>query len=245
MTENVEDPFLRSLRNLRELLKPDANARAKSVRPSQVRAAQQQQLNDSRSQQHEMADVSTQEYHQQEEELRLEELQTKLREVDTAFRKERALRRSMERAFEDLTAHRKILTEELEKSTSLNTSLQDGIALLRKEKVEERKSFEEKMKTHLEEMDNLHQQKQSALSQRDSMEARMLGSEKLAKELQEELDNVKKRLKEQEGHHSEASLSLKKSNEKLRIALEKSQAKIQTLTNEVCVLTLWLRSTFS
>jgi chromosome segregation ATPase len=246
MSEKLEDPFFRSLRVLRQLLKQDDAAdttggvESESVSlTAQGRAAQhQQQLSDSPSNRHEVAEASTQtEFPQHEEEEstneRLAELQTKLREADTAVRKERALRKSMERAFEDLTTHRKILTEELEKTTSLNKPLQDELALLRKEKIDERKSFDEKTKKHLEEMDNLHQQKQSALSQRDSMEARMLGSEKLAKELQVELTNVKNLLKEEEWRHNEANQSLEKLKESSSVALETSQAKIQTLTNEV------------
>lgn len=216
---------MKSLRLLRELL---GNGR-ESVVPSQIRRADQQRLLDSRRQQHETSEASTQV--SQEEESKLVELQRKLRDADTAVRKERALRKSMERAFEDLTAHRKILTEELEKSNAVQKSLQEEISLLRKEKMLEINAFKDERKKHLEEMDNLHQQKQSALSQRDSMEARMLGSEKLAAELKAELVKIKDELlKEQERNHESLTTE---SSKHLKKELDESQVKIQALTNEV------------
>jgi chromosome segregation ATPase len=231
-TKTAKDPFVASLRALRALLIPGAPP---NVLHSQIRASQQS-LSKASHQQQEQGISQSEPLASQLQEETLNSLLSKLHAAEAAALKERSLRLSIEKTYDDLVANRKLSHKERETTSPSKVPLQDEVNHLKKEIARQRAARDEERKKHLEEMDHLHQQRQSALSQRDSMEARLLGAQQLVEELQSAQASVNA----QQQHHTESMQALQIRNDNLHIYVEKSNSTIQTLNSEVSPLTRFL-----
>lgn len=124
--------------------------------------------------------------------------------------------------------------------------LQDKITRLSREKEELRLGKEEDHKKHLQEMDRLLQQKQSAVSQRDSMAAKLSGSQKVLEELRAQLEAAQQQQQQdqQPGSNNDAGNEgvEEKHEEDLKALEQKYQAIVDNLNKEVSLLPLTVNS---
>ena len=228
--KTAEEPFFTCLRALKELLQPNA---ALPEIPVHIRASQQQTPSRASHQPRAegVAPPETPVLPQHVEALSA--LQSKLHDAEATARKERTFRLSVEKEREDLVAATRLLSERLETKSASKVPWRDDINHLRKENERQRTARDEERKKHLEEMDFLHQQRQSAISQRDSMEARLLGNGKLIDELQAEVVKARGEIQAQEQRHTEIMQSLQNRNNSLSISVEKLNHTIIATRNEV------------
>jgi hypothetical protein len=106
-------------------------------------------------------------------------LENELHTAETKARLEEALRQSMERTLKDLTEHHALVEEGLKNATALNKLLQEEISEMQKKEEGQRQARLKEKKRHQEEIDKLVGHVQSVQSQRDSMEAKMIGAQKM------------------------------------------------------------------
>jgi hypothetical protein len=118
-------------------------------------------------------------------------LESDLQKAETKARVEEALRQAMERTLKDVTAHNASVEVDLKNATALNKLLQEEITELQKQEERRRQAILKEKKIHQEEIDKLVELVQSVRSQKDSMEAKMIGAQKMADRLNDELARMR------------------------------------------------------
>jgi PAS domain-containing protein len=153
------------------------------------------------------------------------DLQSKVQSAEATAEKERLLRLTVEQERDE------ILFECRESKRLFESPFQGDVMFLKEEARRQLASRIDERKKHLKEMDNLHLQKQQAVSQRDSMEARLLGSLKTIDELEVELTRARGKIQEyvaasKESTYSEPSTSrqAKRDRSENELSLSKGEA---------------------
>lgn len=229
-TKTAEEPFFACLRTLKTLLQPQSPLPEISVH---IRASQQTTRSIARDHPRNEGTAPPESPVSPQHAEALSALQSKLHAAEETARKERTFRLSVEKEREDLVAAGRLLNEKLETKSASKVPWRDDINYLKKENERLRTAREEERKKHFEEMDHVHEQLQSAISQRDSMEARLLGNRTFIDELQAEARKAQYEIQSQEQLHTDTMQSLQNQNNNLSISVEKLHHTIVAIQNEV------------
>lgn len=205
-----EDPFFRSLSALKELLfsghgEPSPNPTAAAASPLAVAPP----------------DAVEPAHSLQERVLQLER---QLKEAMEAVEKEKSLRMSLNQAFLQLTEHNRQVTEELASVEASKVSLQDKIRQLNADVEKEQAEHMSIQKAWETEKHQLVENREQALKDRDSWEARFASKERHVQELQEKCDILKREfessLNAERDSHAHSKSELNELKQSLNVALE-------------------------
>ena len=130
----------------------------------------------------------------------VDDLNARLRAAEATAEKEKQQRLALEQERDE------ILLECREARTLFESPIQDDPYLLKKETQRLLATRNEERKKHLKEMDRIHLQLQGAISQRDSMEARLQGSKKVTDNLSNELEKAYAKIRELKGEDEGVSI---------------------------------------
>ena len=174
--ESSADPFLKNLQSLRDILSS----------PSRVSSNNRRNSSDG-------SYSSNRRFFDKEQ----KELKAKLKEAEEAAKKEKSLRESLEISFENLTAHRKELTTQLDDEKRQRLDLERRIHTLERELNEdkvtfgfERKLFDDKQAQSAAELADV-------LAKKDVVEVRLQAAESKAKDLASRLSASEKTVGDQ------------------------------------------------
>lgn len=182
-----EDPFLKSLAALKEILAIDSPTKTLLSRDMHQRQDVQQLAAESPSNK-EVAPLSYQKLQLDEYKGKLQLLEKELTDAKARAERERTLRLSLEEVNEKNSEHHKLLNKQLEDAVAEKKPLQDEIQKLKSELKTKEEQILKLIQTHKEELDVVTQEKHLALTNGDKMEARLRSAEQEAKEWREKLE---------------------------------------------------------
>lgn len=221
-TPQKEDPFLKSLNALKQVLRIDDDATPSTKRPANSDAQQQ-------------AYEQREEYKKTDKAQKLQIIQLEKRAAESTGKaeKERALRASLERSFEQLSENRKELNAQLEAAEKANAPLESEIAALKTDMEKQKAAFAQAKAKADQETKGLAAEKEAALKKQDESGARLLGAQKLSADLQAKLSTSLRAQEEAKANHAKFAHGLKAGNVFMAAAMEGTKAIKDKLSEEV------------
>jgi hypothetical protein len=181
-SEASEDPFFVSMRILKALLQPDQSVTTDKVDASVASEARTPDRTAAEAEESEEPSVDLESPTDHDP---IYDLRAKLQSAEATVEKERRLRLAVERERDE------ILIECQEAKKLFESPLPDDMVYLKREALRLIESRQNERAMHLKEMDHLHLQMQQAISQRDSMQARLMASQNTIQELERKLANAR------------------------------------------------------
>lgn len=139
---------------------------------------------------------------------------------------------SLQKHHEDFIVSRKRLHEKVGSISPAKLPWHDDVHFLQVENKRLRVLVEASRKKYLDEMDDIQQRFQSAESQRDSIKARLAGTQKSLVGLQATLDNSQRAVVSLEEQHSVIVKSLQAKIDNLTATVEQQQKELQALKSD-------------
>jgi len=216
-----KDPFLKSLDALKQVLLIDTPTKRLMDRDVQQRVYEQRE---------------TYQKTTSSQRSLIEELRKDLAEFTAKADKERSLRLSLEKAFEQLSENRKELNGRLDEAELANKPLKDKIEALDAEVEKQKTTIREEKAAADKQLNDLATEKEGVLKKQDEVEARLLGARKSNQELQGKLTACEMAHVEEKASAEEKMKGLKSGTHLMGIGIEGFKAANETLSKQVSYL---------
>ena len=218
-----EDQFFKSLSTLRSLLKPSQSKT--TTRASLSSPARRRSLTAAVAA---APEITSPDHHN---------LQAKLDQALETVSRERSLRQSLETAFDDLTQHRKAVSNELKQSETAKQQLQEQLTTLQQALQESQDQVAAVQSESETAQQTLRQESQAHLHRADDMEAKMLAAQRQRDELQAKLQSDQAAAQQEKEGYKQSLQSAENVRASLQQALQESTKKEQQLLRQVSLYT--------